>query len=195
MSKHDDSLGSHGQRKVHPSIFGIGAASTGGYQGKRRWAAKGRSGAVGSAAACAHPALSISVSPSQLSLLSHKHFHLGLGVTKKPRCPTVILVAAVGSVLLAVFFILAVHHGPCTGCTHSDWWKPGYRKEQLAGCCWQEPCDKDMLRLGSHGSGKEPEPPVREITYLAPDRPLANRSSQDLRDLNHIGKVVAGKQT
>ena len=60
---------------------------------------------MGSAPACAHPALSISVSPSWVSLLSHKHFHLGLGVTG--QCPAVIPTAAVGSVLLAGFVILA----------------------------------------------------------------------------------------
>lgn len=75
--------------------------------------------------------------------------------------------AVVGSVLLAGFVILAVHHGSCTGCARSDPWKLGSWKEQLAGCCWQELCGKDMEKPGSHGSGEEPEPAVREIAYLA----------------------------
>jgi len=75
--------------------------------------------------------------------------------------------AVVVSVLLASFVLLAVHHGPCTGCPCSDQWKLGCWKEQLAGCCWQEPCGKDVARLGSHSSGKESEPAVRGSSHQA----------------------------
>lgn len=70
---------------------------------------------------------------------------------------------------MAGFVVLAVHHGPCTGCARSDQWKLGSWKERLAECCWQEPRGEDMARLGSHSSSKEPEPAVREVAYLAPD--------------------------